>query len=345
MKCAKCNSQVSIADRTCPKCGQDLLQFGATISYEPPPKDPQRYGQGVKDMVFGTAGKEMRESLKSLSPEERKLLLPVEERFSQLLSRHLSDEELEDAFEKEIIPAMNNLSGDKDAEKILEKVEAEIKKNLGDIYSHYRNKGEDVLKILRAGEFALLLMKEGIEDIDLSVKMFPFFKASEASCWLHSESRYQELGNNELIKKMSLWLRGNRKNIHVENLPDWIEKWVNQDLLGIVNGIRSDDEREKKRNLGGSKRTAISLYIFGREWKIVIQRDDLEVKESFEINNLFRAKGGEKVKEELARNLIELQELRNPRAHLVVEEKEAKVRDSKIFSYKCLKLIPTILQI
>ena len=339
MKCAKCKNEVSIADRTCPNCGNDLLQFGSTVFYEPKEKDSNRYGQGIKDMVFGDLHRNLGDNLSTLDPGERRVLLPIEKRFKSLIRRHLSDGEIEVLFDKEIIPTIDDISQEKDAEKILLKIEGEIKQNLGDTaFNHYKIKGQEVLKILRAGEIAYFIIP--LKDIDLSVKMFPFFKASEKSCWLHTRTRYQEMRSNPLIRDLAEWLGNNKENLYIENIPDWLVDRKNT-LIEVINGILTQNEYF----LGGSLRTGISLYVLGRKWIIKIERRDLSKMKEFQITNILQTNGDEREIVLLSENLCRLQVLRNKRVHDEIESDDEQVKENRALSYSCLKTIPEILKI
>ena len=223
MRCKKCNSEVSISESRCPKCGNDLLQFGSTVFYEPKEREGPRYGQTIKDMVVQELNKDIKGGLESLDPWERKIFLPIENRLKTLFARHISDSEIGNIFEDEIIPSVDSLSRDKAAEKVFKRVEEEIKNNLGfAIFDHYKRKGENVLKILRAGEITCILIKEDTKKMDLSVKMFPFFKASEVACWRHIHNRYRELKDGPFIKEIIEWVGNNFDNVFIEKIPNWI---------------------------------------------------------------------------------------------------------------------------
>jgi hypothetical protein len=341
MKCAKCKTEVSMTDKNCPKCGNDLLQFGATVFYESKDKNSGRYGQGIKDMVFGALRDEVEESVKTLDFSEIKVFQPLENRLKLLLSRHLSDLEIDDLFDKEIIPTVDDLSRNKDAEKIFQKVELEMKDNLSlNIYNHYKNKGDDVLKILRAGEITHILIKENGRDIDLSVKMFPYFKASEKACWLHIRRRYNELRDNPLLKNIADWLGRNEDHILIDNIPEWLNK-RKKTLIEVMNGILTENDYFT----GGSLRTGVSIFVLGRNWNLKIERRDLSKTEIYRIDNILKTGGTDKAKEILADNLQKLQVLRNERMHKDVEDNEKTVQSSRTLSYNCLKAIPEILEI
>jgi len=219
-------------------------------------------------------GKEVKETIEGFDLQELEILQPIERRLRSVLLRSLPDSEWENAFDNEILPTIDALSKDKSAEKIFKKVEETIEHNLGRfVFNHYKNREEGkILKILRAGEITFLLIKENTENIDLSVKMFPFFKASEVACRLHTHGRYEKL----------------REDSTLNNIIDWM----------------GDDP-----------------------------------------GNILKAKGIDEDKVALAKDLNNLQELRNERVHRGIEENEKKVQQSRILSYTCLKKIPEILEI
>lgn len=332
MKCAKCKCEVSISDRTCPKCGNDLLQFRATVFYEPKDKYSQRYGQGIKDMVFGGLHDEMKEHIKTLSTEDRRVLIPIENRLKSLLSKHISDLEIENIFERDILPLIDDLKKDKDAEKIINNVEEAIKNNLGsDIFNHYKYKGSDVLKILRAGEITCLMITA--KDVDLSVKMFPYFKASEVACRVHTDMRYEKLVGSTLVKEIDRWI-GDNKDIYIRD----VSKWFIEEKNNFIKVIDMLLGKKPKHDLSNCRSTGVSIYIFGRE--------SIEIgNKLFTLKNIFNTTGNMEDKEKLAINLCELQDLRNKRVHEDIESDDEIARESRNLSYRCLKTIPEILKI
>lgn len=341
MKCKKCNSEVSISESKCPKCGNDLLQFGATTLYDPKERDKERYSKRIKNSILGDLGNGIKETIEGFDLQEREILQPVERRLRSLLLRSLPDSEWENTFDNEILPIIDALSKDRSAEKILKKVEKTIEDNLGHfVFSYYKNKVVDVLKILRAGEVTCILMKEDTKEMDLSVKMFPFFKASEVACWRHIYDRYQELKGSPLIKAIAEWVGNNVDNVFIERIPNWIVE-RKKTLSEILHGILVESEY----HLSGSLRAGISLYVLGRDWILRIERKDLSKIKEFQIKNILKAKGTDKDKEILAENLYKLQNLRNERVHRGIEENEKAVQQSRMLSYNCLKKIPEILEI
>ncbi|MBM4305231.1 MAG: hypothetical protein FJ123_00700 [Deltaproteobacteria bacterium] len=340
MKCKKCNSEVSIADSKCPQCGSDLLQFGATTFYDPKEREKDRYGKRIKDGVLGDLGKEVKEAIEGFDPQELEILQPVERRLRNLFLRSLSDPECENAFDNEILPIIEALSRDRAAEKIFKKVEETIKDNLGPfVFNHYQNREEGkILKILRAGEITFFLIKGNAQNIDLSVKMFPFFKASEVACRLHTHKRYEKLRRDSTLSSMIDWMGDDPGNIFIRAIPDWLTSKMGA-LLETVSAIFNGNEKK----FGGCLRTGISICIFGREWIMRIERKD-KVKE-FQIKNILKAKSTNENKVELAKDLNDLQDLRNERVHRGIEEDEKTVQRSRMLSYNCLKKIPQILEI
>lgn len=330
MKCANCSSDVSLADSKCPKCKVDLLQLDTTIAYE----RKQEYAQETKNRAkfrgdFGYA--------------EEIILQTLQKRLKSLLSRHIPDSEIESLFENDIIPVIDDISKDKNAEQIIKAIDGEIKSNLGErVFCHYENRGEDVLKILRAGEIVRNIIKGNAKDIDLSVIMFPFFKASEKSCWLHSYSRHKEIKNCSIIKEIYDWMRTNKGNIYIKNKPRFLGLG---NLYNILEGLQAENEIDRERLLSGSARIGISIYVLGRVWTLTICRKKPSGIKTFSIQNILKAKGTDDEKEELAKNLWELQDLRNKRMHKDIEYDENTVLSCRERSYNCLRKLPEVLEI
>ncbi len=339
MKCAKCDTQVTVADSRCPKCNSDLLAFGATVFYEKS-KHTSDVSSPATGMVFGAAANELKSSLSGFNYDEKKIFSPALQVLKSVFSRHLSDEEIEKVFASEVLPAVDDLSKDKDNAGLFRKVEAAIKSNLGDtVYEHYKAKGSDVLRILRAGELANELMDKEKGDYDLSIRMFPYFKASEKSCWMHISPRYRMLKDDSLIKELSGWLGNNKDSIDIDNIPGWLDN-RKKTLIEVINGILAENEYL----LGGSLRTGIALYVLGRTWNMKVQREDLSKDKVFQIDNLLKADGEDTERIGLAENLKELQKMRNERMHKDVEGDEKAVNQSRRLSYECLQAIPEILK-
>ncbi len=340
MKCAKCNATVTVADSRCPKCKSDLLAFGSTVFYEKS-KHKSDMSSPATGMVFGSVANEVKSSLSGFSADERKIFSPALRMIKRVFSQHLSEEEIEKVFDDEVLPAFDELSRDKDNAELLHKVESVIRSYLGDsVYEHYRTKGADVLRILRAGELANELMDNKEGEIDLSIRMFPYFKAAEKSCWMHIAKRYAELNNNSLIEKIDNWIGKNKDNIFIEDVPQWLID-RKKTLMEVIDGILTENEYF----LGGSLRTGISIFVLGRLWEMKILRKDISRTETFKINNLLGAGGTDYEKEVLAEKLKDLQILRNERMHKDVEKSEFSVKKCGTLSYTCLRQIPEILEI
>jgi len=266
---------------------------------------------------------------------EKIFFQPITHRLQNILSRHLPDSEIETFFDNEILPAIDALSREADSKRIFDLAEKEIKANLGDtVYLHYKSKSEDILKILSAGEITFYLIPNGGGHIDLSVKMFPFFKASEVACRKHSVQRYRALERHESLQELDGFIRGNMDNITGKDIPRWFEehKKAFLNLLDMLLG------RRKKSNLVNARNTGISIQIFGRETITIGNR-------SYAINNIFDVHGSSEAKEALAKDLCELQVIRNESIHETVEDQEGTVKEARRISYRCLKLIPKILEI
>jgi hypothetical protein len=360
MKCAKCNSEVSIADSKCPKCGQDLLRFGSTAFYEPKGKNSQRYGQGVKDMVFGASGREIKDELESLSRDERKLLSPVENRLKGLFARHLSDEEFDEVFTREVVPTLRDLERDRNSSASLRKIEKTIRSMIGDsIFQFYERpevrieyeykgkmkvtKGTDILDILRAGEIIfdhITNAYAGLTDIDFSACMFSYFKASEVGCLLHTYDRYADLRNSDEIEKFVKWLGNDLDAVYIEKIPSWLGN-RKKTLFETVHGIY----RGKGDHINGSLRTGIAIYVFGRNWTIELTRKGASQTETYQLKNHLNALGRNEEKEILAENLSKLQALRNQKVHSELEKDRSKITESRTLSYHCLKGIYGSLEI
>lgn len=360
MKCAKCNSQVSVSDSKCPKCGHDLLQFRATEFYEPKVKDSQRYGQGVKDMVFGASGREIKDELESLSSDDRKLLSPVENRLKGLLARHLSDEEFDEVFTREVVPTLRDLERDRNSSASLRKIEKTIRSMTGDnMFQFYKRpevrieyeykgkmkvtKGTDILDILRAGEIIfdhITTGCDGLTDVDFSAGMFSFFKASEVACLLHSHDRYDGLKDSPEIKKFTNWIGNDVEDVYIEKIPLWLGR-RKKTLFDTVRGIYAGN----KDKINGCLRTGISIFVIGRNWVMELKRKDSPELETYQLKNYMNALGKSEDKESLAESLSRLQALRNPRVHGGVEKDKNKMDESRELSYNCLKGIYKILEI
>lgn len=358
MICAKCKVKVSVTDRKCPECGHDLLQFGGAAFYEEKGKDSNRYGQGIKDMVFGGLKSEWKEDFKTLEPDEKKIYSPLADRLNAFFRRHISEEALEDFFDRDVLPLVDDLSKSKDNAELFHKVESAIRIGLGDdaVYQHYRIKAADVLRILRAGELANELMDKEKGDYDLSVRMFPYFKAIEISCSLHTNDRYKQIEKNSQLKAIAQWtgIIDESGRIQKSATPGKLadEIYFEDALLGgkkktwFSMVIDIMDSSSKKYNLSGACRAGLSIYAFGRNWDIRLKRKHDNDYTAFRVNNIFRAK---EVSDEhhhtLQSDLCKLQDMRNKRVHENVENDKYLVGKAKSLSYDCLKDIPQLLSI
>lgn len=346
MKCTKCNSEISIANSKCPKCGHNLLQFGATSFYESREKDSQGYRQEIKDMVFVGLREKEHELVDSLDAEEIKVFVPIlEKKLSTLVLKHLSDEAIERLYSSEIMPILDELARDRNAQLIFKKVESNIKKNLGEAIFQYYQKWPEIIKMLSAGELVYLLIKK--EDVDLSVKMFEFFKAGEVACSEHAEKRLCRLINHEIVTDVDRVIGQGSDDVRKDNvvgrdIPDWFDGDRQENIRGhkkaFVILLDMLLERKNKNNLINSRNTGLALYIFGR--------DSLEIKGKYvTINNIFDARGPMSAREKLARDLCEIQTVRNEKIHDGIAVQKSEVDKWKGKAYDCLQAIPAIMGI
>jgi hypothetical protein len=347
---------VTVADSRCPKCDSDLLQFGATVFYERS-KHESDVSSPATGMVFGAVANEFKSSLSGFNSDENKIFYPALQMLKKVFSRHLSEEEIEKVFDVEILPAVDDLSKDKYNAELFRKVESAIRVNLGDaVYEHYKTKGADVLRILRAGELANELMDKEKGDYDLSIKMFPFFKASEVSCRLHTEARYENLKNNAELREIARWIgivdgdgdivrSVNTKNlahsIYVDDV--WLGKkkktWFDM-LCGIFN------KEKYGNNLSGSCRTGLALYAFGRDWELKMKKDSESRMTTFPISNILKTIDASDDKIiGIRQDLCELQDMRNGLVHEDVADDKDVVTKSIGLSYGCLKGITEFMRI
>jgi len=360
MKCAKCNSELSIADSKCPKCGHDLLQFGSTVFYDPKSKDSQRYGQGVKGVVFGGVGKETADNFASLDADERRILLPIENRLKSLFERHLSDEELEEVFFGQAIPLLNDLKKDSNAAKSLKKIETIIRSMIGDsVFQFYENPGvrieytyksrrkvvagRDILDILRMGELVFDNISNtfsGVTNVDFSAAMFAYFKAPEVACLLHSHERYADLHKSDAIESFLNWLGNDMNDVYIEKIPAWLGR-RKRTLFETVHGIYNGEGD----HINGCLRIGIAIYVFGRNWVMELKRSGSPRIETYQLKNYMNALGKNDDKEALAADLSKLQAVRNPRVHNEVEKDKNKIVESRRLSYDCLKGVYRTLEI
>lgn len=342
MKCAKCNAGVSIADSRCPKCGQDLLQLWSTVSGEPENKS---LSIGIPDILKKTIASsrdEMQKSTAHFDLLEKSVFQPIEGQLQRLFDRYLTDEELDAIFNNEIPPIIDQIDKDKSAEKTIQIVRDKIRKNLGDeIFRYYENKCPEIITMLFSGEMVCLLLKA--DDIDLSVKMFEFFKATEVASAMHSENRLNLLIKDPAVVVVADIIDNNTGNIYSKDIPQWLDGNKKEEieghkgaLLGLLKLLLADNPSMRK--LCNSRNAGLALHIFGRE--------SIEIKGTkVSINNIFDAKGSMIDREKLARDLCEIQAMRNKKIHEDIAELERDVETWKSTAYDCLKAMPMILKI
>lgn len=344
MYCTKCETEVSIADKHCPKCGIDLLKFGATKSSGIQTKG--KYATGMKDLkkeIFGEVRDEIGhfKTAESFDPMEASILKPLYSNLLNILNaRYESDQEIEDVFNARIIPEMDRLSRHEDTLKFLLEIEKTIQSRLGeDFFRYYEEKGNDVLKILRAGEIAVKLTKL-LYQADLSMILFPFFKSAELACYFHTRRCYRNLKDHSQFENIARWLPSKEYNYHIENLPDWLKKRKKK-IIEVVKGIFEED----KINTAGSLATGVALHLFSRTWEMKIHRVDRGETKTFYIDNWLAARGNDREKEALAEKLQGLQSLRNKLVHEDVEDNHETVKTYRDLSYECLNGLPAIFRI
>ncbi len=327
MKCPKCNASISILAKKCPKCLSPIVV-----------EDISRISEDVISNRFNNINKRIDGRLEKLNSRlENRIKLLQDKVAHRLSSDYLSEEEIDSLFDTEIIPELEVIQEGGDKSSLIHDVEEEIKKNLGDsAYNHYKKKGEDVLKIIRSGEFCVRLFN-GLPSIDLSVIMFPFFKAAEKSCWLYTNKRYESLCGDPLIKQIDSWVSIDAKNLQIENVPGWMKDRT-KTVTEVIQGLYI----KKEFFTAGCLRTGIALYIFGRRWIMEIYRNDLSRAKKFTIENILKVSGSDAEKENLASDLQRLQKLRNDRVHKEVESDEKYMLISKDLSYRCLRNITLI---
>lgn len=343
MKCAKCSAEVTVADSRCPKCNNDLLAFGATVFYEKS-KHTSDTSSPATGMVFGAVANEFKAGLSGFNFDEKKIFSPALQMLKKVFSRHLSEEEIEKVFTAEVLPAVDDLSKDSDNDDLFQKIESAIRKNLGEaVYEHYKSKGADVLRILRAGELANELMDKEKGDYDLSIRMFPYFKASERASDYHASNRLKNLIKHPKTVELDSIVKGEEDNVWGQDIPEWLEgnrqkniKGHRGAVKGLLNLLLKDSPNRK--NLVNSRNAGLGIYFFGR--------DSLEMRNTrINMNNVFDANGSLSERENLARNLCELQDMRNSRMHRDVETDAQLVNDCRNLSYMGLRGIPEMMRI
>lgn len=343
MYCVKCRVKVSIADKFCPNCNADLLQFGATVSSLPDEKRrPAAEGIiGMKKALWGKVREDIAGQTKPLDALEASIVKPLlDDLMNRLRVRYESDEQIEKAFDTQIIPALDRLKTDPDAGELLREVDGCMRFRLGvDIFRHYEDKAKDVLKILLSGEIALRWL-DMLADADLSVILFPFFKAVEQSCRLHTLERYSKLKNDSQIEEIVKWLPSSATDLSIEEIPEWLSHERRKDkIIKVVRGLLAGGDDRTSGALG----TAVSLYLFGRTGFLEIRRLDLNETKVFRIDNLLAAAGEATEREDLSLGLQRLQFYRNKRVHEKVEKNRDTVDHIRDMAYECLKGLPRIL--
>lgn len=347
MLCTKCKSEVSIADKRCSKCNADLLYFGAmTSSLQLNQRSSLSTGvKKINNALFLEVNDEIEQLIQTSSSDalEIAVMNPLLDDFiNRLKARYESDDEIEAVFETQIAPALDHMQQEDGGREMLREVEDSIRAHLGeDVSLHYQDKGDEVLKILRSGEIAVQWMNL-LAQADLSVILFPFFKAAERACHIHIEERYTKLKGHRQIEEIESWLP-DKKHVHVLHIEDnsgWLEQHKRK-IIEVVRGLL----KESKSNDTGARATGVGIQLFGRTWLLKIKRTDKRETKTFHIENLLNATGSENEKATLARNLDNLQELRNKRVHEKVEENQHIIRQVRDLAYDCLKGLPAILRI
>lgn len=332
MKCPRCHNSISILTEKCPIC---LFQINAEDLI-------RRKTEEQLSRQFNNLEKNFSARFEKINIQHENRIKRLQDKVIHLLStKYLPEKEIEVLFDSEIIPAIDNFyeeAGDKSP--TVQGIEEEIISGLGiTAYNHYKEKGEDVLRIIRAGELSLKYFKD-IPSIDLSVIMFPFFKAAEKSCWMHTNTRYDLLSVHSLVGEIDSWLSTDPKNINVQNVPGWLKDRT-KTLVEVVQGLQN----KREFFVTGCLRTGIALYIFGRSWIMAIYRNDVSKTKKFLIENILNASGSDNLKQSLAFDLYQLQKVRNERVHKEIETNEQYVLMSKTLSYRCMKNINLILSI
>lgn len=343
MYCVKCRSEVSIAEKLCPKCNADLLKFGATVSSLPDEgRRPAAEGLiGIKKALWGEVREDLAGQTKSLDALEASILKPLlDDLMNHLRVRYESDAQIEKVFDTHVIPAVDRLKADRAARELLREVEDLIRSRLGGgVFSHYEEKGDEVLKILRSGEIAVRWM-DLLSQADLSVILFPFFKAVERACCVHTLERYGRLKDHPQIKAIDAWLPSKYEYLQIDENPDW-PKPRRRKIIEVVCGLLNN----KPFRTAGALATGVAIQLFGRTWLLKISRTDRSEVKTFPIENLLDATGEESEKATLVCDLSELQDLRNKLVHERVEENNEAIILVRDLAYDCLKALPAILPV
>lgn len=348
MKCNNCSSIVSVTEKNCQHCGHDLMPFGSMAFSEFNLNENTSDARRVKNLMFAELREEARGLGKFLqSDENRSVASILEKRIGRIFLRHASKEAIENLYDQEIIPFIDELSKDANADLLSSKLELVIKDNLGETNFHYYMKWPEIKKMLFAGELVHLLVKN--KEIDLTVKMFEFFKVTEVVAKIHSEHRLQNLIDLPEVKSVdsvigqgSDYLR--RRNVYGKDIPVWFDGDRDENKVGhkrafyILLDMLISERKKDNTNLCNSRNAGLALYVFGRE-RISF------IKGNITINNVFDAKGLISDREVLARDLCELQVARNAKLHENRPVQEIEVNTWRTTAYRCLRAIPEILAI
>lgn len=344
MKCSKCNAVVSMADRVCPKCNNNLLKFG-TMSSQPENKDSFR--KSIKNKVFAGFGEEMKE-INNFTDSDglEEIFAKISKKLSNIFAKRMTEEEVDNIYETVVAQILDELYKDTIGKILCTKVELFIKNNLGDgVYQYYYNECHEIIEMLLAGELACIFLKT--ENIDMSVKLFEFFKSCEVACQIHTKGRLQQIINHPKVSMVDNAIGEGTfydriKNIAGKDIPDWFEaekdgkknghKGALLNLLDMLLG------RASIKNLRNSRNAGLALYVFGRE---LLQING----KTIDISNIFKANGSMSDREILAKNLCELQYERNEMIHERVIDNNVEVEKWKRISYDCLKAVPAILNV
>jgi hypothetical protein len=343
MYCVQCQSKVSVAGKSCPNCKADLLKFGATTSSLPDKGHrPAAEGLiGIKKVFWGELWEDLASQTKSADALEVAILKPLlDDIMTRLRVQYESDAQIEKVFDTQVLPAVVRLKEDRDTSELLREVDDLIQSRLGGgVFSHYEEKGDDVLRILRSGEIAVRWM-DLLSQADLSVILFPFFKAVERSCCVHTAVRYGRLKGHSLLAAVAKSLPPSADYLIIEELPEWLEERKVK-IIEVVRGLLTGSEF----HTAGALATGVAIQLFGRTWPLKIRRTDREETKVFRIENLLTAAGGETERETLASGLQRIQYLRNQLVHEKVEENREIVEVVRGLAYDCLKALPSILRI
>jgi hypothetical protein len=346
MKCEKCGFRVSINDDKCRGCGHDLTMFGPTKLLGSGQDGNRRLGRRIKEIALSELYEETKQLSASLQDDDEfNIAAILEKRIGRIFLRHASEEEIDSVYEKDVIPCIDELSKDENAKLISKRLEATLKENLGEILYGYYGKWPEIIKMLFAGELVYLLVRN--KEVDLSVKMFEFFKVTELAVKKHAERRVLGLEGHPAAKNVDSVLGSGsdddrRRKVIGEDIPQWFngnrEENISQHKQAFIVLLDMLTGRKKKSNLINARNAGLALHAFGRE--------------TFRINgstirmgNPYNARGNMPEREELARNLCELQFVRNKKVHEKTANEESEVNKWRGVAYSCLRAIPVILEI